>query len=210
VPKLSARATKIKGNGRKSSKRPFLQLYRNVKRSAAYHGLSVYARAALTEILDRYNGCNNGMIGLGVRECAYELRCSKNAATRALRELDDAKLAHPTYVGAWRGKRASEWRLTFYRCDKTGELPTTQWERHTPFSEDPRKDAKEPQEGHRESPRTPGRTQGVKNPMNGSNPRSPGRTHINIYQGQGETPRGDGDELTNSENAAIGELVVCE
>ena len=56
--------------------------------------------------------------------CTAPQRCRQ-----ALRELDDAKLAHPVTVGAWRGRRASEWRLTFYRCDKTGELPTTQWER---------------------------------------------------------------------------------
>ena len=111
--------------GLKSGKRQFVTIYRNVKRSAAYDGLSVYGRAALTELLDRYTGCNNGMIGLGVRELAYELRCSQNAAGRALRELDDAKLAHPVTVGVWRGRRATEWRLTFHRCDKTGELPTT-------------------------------------------------------------------------------------
>jgi len=99
-----------------------------VKRSSAYHGLSVYARCALIELIDRYTGANNGTIGLGVRELAEELRCSKNAASKALHELDDAKLAHPLTVGAWRGKRASEWRLTFIRCDKTGELPVTHWE----------------------------------------------------------------------------------
>jgi hypothetical protein len=45
-----------------------------VKRSAAYHGLGSYARSLLFELIDRYNGCNNGMIGLGVREAAYELQ----------------------------------------------------------------------------------------------------------------------------------------
>ena len=57
---------------------------------------------------------------------------ARNTSLAALRELDDAKLAQPVTVGAWRGRRASEWRLTFYRCDKTGELPTTQWEQGGP------------------------------------------------------------------------------
>ena len=126
MPRYSAKQKKMRG--RTSGKRQFLMLFRNVKRSAAYHGLSVYGRAALIELIDRYTGCNNGMIGLGVRELAYELRCSQGNAGKALRELDDAKLAHPVTVGVWRGRKASEWRLAFYRCDKTGELPTTQWE----------------------------------------------------------------------------------
>ena len=77
-------------------------IFRNVKRSAAYHGLTVYGRAALLELIDRYDGCNNGMIGLGVRELAYELRCSRGAASIALRELDDAGLARPVTMGARR------------------------------------------------------------------------------------------------------------
>ena len=49
--------------GNKRGKRQFIQIYRNVKRSRNYHGLSTYARALLIEIIDRHNGCNNGMIG---------------------------------------------------------------------------------------------------------------------------------------------------
>jgi hypothetical protein len=95
------------------------------------------ARAALIELIDRYNGGNNGHIGLGARELAYELNCSKETAARALRELDDAKLAHPTIVGTWRGRQASEWRLTFLLCDRTGDLPTKNLERRKPFRERP-------------------------------------------------------------------------
>ena len=54
-----------------------------------------------------------------------------------LRELDDARLARPVTVGVFRGRRASEWRLTFYRCDKTGELPTTQWQHEALFLSPP-------------------------------------------------------------------------
>ena len=112
---------------RKINNRRFIQLWTNVKRSAAYHSLNCAARAALVELLDRYNGCNNGMIGLGVRELADELGCSKDTASRALHSLDDAGLAHPTKMGAWRGKKATEWRLTFYFCDQTHEPAVTNW-----------------------------------------------------------------------------------
>ena len=109
--------------GRRKSGPSFLRLYHKVKRSQAYHELSVYARAALVELLDRFDGSNNGMIVLGVRQLAEELRCGHTAASKALRDLDDAGLARPTAVGAWRGKRATEWRLMFYRCDRTGDVP---------------------------------------------------------------------------------------
>jgi hypothetical protein len=54
---------RFRGGGRR-----FIQLYHNVKNSRAYHDLSVYGRSALVELLARYTGINNGMIGLGCRE----------------------------------------------------------------------------------------------------------------------------------------------
>ena len=86
-------------SGKKRKGRQFLQLYTNVKRSTAYHGLSLKARCLLFELIDRYNGINNGMIGLGVREAKYELGCSHGSVINAMRELDDVGLAHPTKLG---------------------------------------------------------------------------------------------------------------
>src|SRR5262245_14982003 len=149
---------RFKGGGRR-----FIQLYTNVKRSQAYHDLDVYARAALFELLDRYTGINNGMIGLGCRELSEALKCSRDRAAKALRSVDDSGLAHPLTAGFWRGKRATEWRLTFYRCDKTGELPKSNWE---PRSQSARKDTKVRVEGHKASVSPPGRTQEPKNSMN--------------------------------------------
>ena len=111
----------------KKGGRRFLQLFMNVKHSAAYHGLSVPARCALFELLERYNGINNGFIGLGVCELADALHCSKDTAASALHELDDSGLVRPTKWGIWRGRRATEWRLMFYRCDKSHDLPVSKW-----------------------------------------------------------------------------------
>jgi hypothetical protein len=77
------------------------------------------------------------MIVLGVREAGYELRCHQATVSRAARELDDAGLARPTKIGAWRGRHATEWRLMWLRCDKTGELPRTQWPERQPYQPTP-------------------------------------------------------------------------
>jgi hypothetical protein len=185
MSRYSAKQKKMRGIGGRS-KRKFLQLYTNVKRSAAYHHLSSYARSLLFELIDRYNGCNNGMIGFGVREAVYELGCCKGTVSNAMRELDDAGLARPTKIGAWRGKRATEWRLMWLRCDKTGELPVSVWDQRKPFSEFTTQDSKVHEVGHRQPVSSPGRTHRRKNSTNDSDLSSPGRTHIDIYQGERE------------------------
>jgi hypothetical protein len=147
------------------SGRRFIQLWTNVKRSAAYHSLSLGARCALLELLDKYNGCNNGMIAMGARELGERLDCSKSRAGVFLCELDDAGIAQPMTVGAWRGKRASEWRLMFYRCDKTGDLPVRDWPSLSPT----------------------GRTQRGNSSMNAFRLSPTGRTHIHMYQKESAT-----------------------
>ena len=181
MTRYSAKQRRMRGIGGRS-KRRFLQLYTNVKRSTAYHGLSPYARSLLFELIDRYNGCNNGMIGLGVREAVYELGCCKGTVSNAMRELDDAGLARPTKVGAWRGKRATEWRLMWLRCDKTGDLPVSAWEQRKHLSEFTTQDSKVHEAGHRKLVSSPDRTHRAKNSMNEPEPSSSGRTHIDIYQ----------------------------
>lgn len=181
-------------SGNKRGKRQFIQLYRNVKRSTNYHGLSAYARALLLELIDRFNGCNNGMIGLGVREAKYELQCSQGRISTAMRELDDAGLARPTKVGAWRGRRATEWRLMFLRCDKTQEPAVTVWEQRKPHSEFTLGYAEVHAGVHREPLSSRGGTQEPNSSMNGQGLSSRGDTHVDIYQGEGNaaelTPEG--------------------
>jgi hypothetical protein len=173
--------------GKKRSGRRFLQLFTNVKRSTAYHGLRANARALLFEIIDRYTGCNNGVIGLGVREAAYELQCSQSSAGRSMRELDDSGLARPMKIGAWRGKRATEWRLMFLRCDRTGDLAVTVWEQRVRHSECHHESTKVPPVGNRDtlSPTTEAQTRNSS--MNGKSLSPTSGTHIDSYQGEGGT-----------------------
>ena len=165
----------------KRSGRHFIQLFTNVKRSTAYHGLTTNARSALIELIDRHNGCNNGAIVLGVRELAYELGCSISTAHAALRELDDAKLAYPMKVGSWRGKRASQYRLTFLRCDVTGELPCSNWDQRQPHSEFAQANAQVRPAEHRDPLRSASRTHRRNSSMNGSGLSSPHRTHVDLH-----------------------------
>ncbi len=142
---------------RKATGPRFIQLFTFVKRSLAYHGLSPYARCALIELIDRYNGVNNGLIGLGVRELSDALDCSRDAAARALRELDDSGLARPAKVGVWQGRRATEWRLSFYTCNASGEVAHLDWpQRPQSVSKDTKSEPTVRQEGHSS---TRGRTQ---------------------------------------------------
>jgi hypothetical protein len=82
--------SKRRCGGKSGSGRQFLRLYTNVKRSKAYHGLSLKARALLFEIIDRFTGVNNGMIGLGAREARHELGISHGSVCAAMHELDES------------------------------------------------------------------------------------------------------------------------
>lgn len=132
MAKYSAKQRKLRGQGKHGGP-AFIQLFHYVKRSEEYHRLSPLGRAFLIEIIDRYNGINNGMIVLGAREAAYELGCSKSTAARVAIEVDDSKLAMMLTPGAWRGRNATEWRLAWRRCDKTGDLPKRNWVQRKPF-----------------------------------------------------------------------------
>jgi hypothetical protein len=177
--RMSNRGIGNKSRGKKGG-RPFIQFHTNVLRSKAYHSLSAYARAALIELRVRYHGINNGMIVLSVRELAYELRCSLDTARRALVELDDAGLARPITGGHWKGKRATEWRLAFYRCDKTGDLLVNNWERRQVYVSE---NTKVRLEVHTGSKCTARSTHNRNSSMNDPAKCTATGTHIDIYQG---------------------------
>src|SRR5262245_9105779 len=78
---------------------PFVQLFKYMLRSPAWLSLSVTARAAYVQLALRYDGVNNGMIALSVRVLAEELGCTKNTASRALIELEDAGFIETVKIG---------------------------------------------------------------------------------------------------------------
>lgn len=113
-----------KGRSRKNSN--FVMLDRLLLRSPAYQSLSAQARAVLVELFDRYNGRNNGRIGLSVRDAASRCNVSKNTVHRALGELQDKGFVEVVTPGGFSRKtrHATEWRLTHHRCDVTGATPS--------------------------------------------------------------------------------------
>jgi hypothetical protein len=123
--------TRVKKSTRKRgrSTSPFVMLPWHLLDSHGWHALSPYARLAYIELCRRYNGANNGIIGLSVRTLGLALRCSKATAARALTELENAGFIQTMRIGTFKRKDrlASEYRLNIHRCDVTGDIPNRAW-----------------------------------------------------------------------------------
>jgi DNA-binding MarR family transcriptional regulator len=111
---------------KRKGKQKFIMLDGYVKRSAAWKALTPVERNAYLEVKWRYDGSNNGRIGLGCRELADELGMARNTANRALESLLEKGLIAKARASAFnvKNRAVTEWRLTEYACDVTGELPT--------------------------------------------------------------------------------------
>jgi len=96
--------------------------------------LSPAERAVLVEVMMRYNGTNNGRIGLGSREAGAACGISKNTAGRALKQLQAKGFVVVMTPSNFNRKNrlAAEYALTEFRNDKTGEMATTAFMRWTP------------------------------------------------------------------------------
>ncbi|MHC4053399.1 hypothetical protein [Bradyrhizobium sp. 25ACV] len=113
---------------------PHVRLYRWLLDSPAYLSLTCPARAVLIEIARAYDGFNNGRIGLSVRRASERCNIARGTASRAFVELQDRGFIECMTKGGFNRKlpHASEWKLTFWGCDVTGELATKEfmsWER---------------------------------------------------------------------------------
>ena len=93
--------------------------------------LDPVGRALYIELRQRYNGVNNGMIGLGCREAADALNVGRNVANRAFSTLKEHGFISVGRPSTFNQKRMqTEWRLTEVRDDRTGHEPTkdfTRW-----------------------------------------------------------------------------------
>jgi DNA-binding transcriptional regulator YhcF (GntR family) len=103
---------------------PHVRLYDWLLNSPAYLSLSSSARAVLIEILHGYNGRNNGQIGLSVRRASERCNIARGTALRAFIELQEKGFIELVTKGAFSRKvpHASEWRVTLWDCDVTGEM----------------------------------------------------------------------------------------
>ena len=88
----------------------------------AWRSLTPFARSIYVQLAQRYNGRNNGAIGLSQRDAASLCGMSKVTARKALLELQDRGFVELAKQGAFSIKlrHAAEWRLTAFRDDVTG------------------------------------------------------------------------------------------
>lgn len=123
-----------KSRFKRKGKSKFIMLDGYVKRSAAWKALTPIEKVAYLEVKWRYDGLNNGRIGLGCRELADELGMSRNTADRALVGLLAKGFTAKAKASAFnvKNRAATEWRLTEYNCDVTGELATKDFMRWQP------------------------------------------------------------------------------
>ena len=105
---------------------PHVRFYDWLLTSPAYLSLRCPSRAVLTEVTRLYKGNNNGHLGLSVRRAAERCNVARGTAQRAFVELQERGFIELATKGAFSFKspHASEWRLTFHTCDKTGQLPS--------------------------------------------------------------------------------------
>jgi DNA-binding transcriptional regulator YhcF (GntR family) len=99
----------------------------------AWVSLDCVARCVYVELARRYAGAgsNNGRIPLSLRELAEKLGVSKATAMRALKKLQNRGFVVLSKQGAFSMKvrHATEWRLTEFRCDVTGNMATKDFQR---------------------------------------------------------------------------------
>ena len=118
----------------KGSLSDFVAIERYIMRSAAWRSLTPVARAVYSEVGFHYSGENNGRIVISVRGIAASLGISKDTAGRAMQILEERGFIETVKRGAFSMKQrhASEFRLTAFRCDVTGALPSKKFMRWTP------------------------------------------------------------------------------
>ena len=115
------------GKGRSVS--PFAMLHWYLLNSQGWHDLSLMARCAYVELCRRYDGANNGSIGMSARDLAKRLNRSPSHAAKALRELEDAGFITITKQGTFARKNrlASEYRLNAFISDIDSDPPDRKW-----------------------------------------------------------------------------------
>lgn len=124
----------MSNNFKRKGKQKFIMIDSYVKRCAAWRALTPIERSAYIEVKWRYDGLNNGRIGLGCRELADEINMSRNTADRALDALAEKGFIAKSKASAFnvKNRAVTEWRLTEYKCDVTGQLPSKEFMRWEP------------------------------------------------------------------------------
>lgn len=101
--------------GRSKGTDRHLQLQHFLLTSAAWRSLVPVERALFVAVAQRYNGFNNGNIGLGVHDAAAEIHAAANTVTRAFNVLIERGFLERTKDSSFRQKKiVREWRVTCF------------------------------------------------------------------------------------------------
>lgn len=117
---------------RRAKSPPFVMVPLWLVKTLAWQHLDPPARALYLELRQRFNGHNNGMIGLGCREAAKAINVGPDTASRAFRKLSELGFIEATSKGGFsqNGRRATEWLLTELPDSRTGhhaKKPFASW-----------------------------------------------------------------------------------
>ena len=138
------RKRKVNATGRNERDGQYLPIPYVMARSVAFRSLSGTTLNVWIELRTRYNGHNNGLVSMSLREAADLLGMSQTTAQRALVELAQKGFIKRRTRGSWYGRKAAEFILTDVRYD--GQAPTREWQSWRPKNKSsvPTRTAKRP------------------------------------------------------------------
>jgi hypothetical protein len=114
--KRRGRGRGVDATGRSIGPSRFLQLPHYLLKSQAWQSLDATARALFIEVAQRYNGYNNGEIGLGVREAGVSMHVRPQTAGRAFGTLVATGFLRVGRDSAFnvKARLAREWIVTLF------------------------------------------------------------------------------------------------
>ena len=118
--------------GRSKRSEPFVKLPVWIMETDEYRGMGCVAQAMLVQLIRRHRHPshsrpgNNGRIAAGDRALAGDMGVSKNTVTRAKQALLSSGLVEVGAPAVYERARklATEYRLAWLSCDRTGALPS--------------------------------------------------------------------------------------
>lgn len=123
-----------KGNanakGRNEEGGQYLTISYKMARTQAFRSLTGTTLKVWIELRTRFNGHNNGLVSLSLREAAALLGMSQTTAHRALTELEEKGFIKRRTRGSWYGRKAAEFIVTDRSYN--GHEATRDWQRWRP------------------------------------------------------------------------------
>ena len=107
----------------------YVRLTHRLMQTKAWQSLDGNARAVYVELAMIYSGNNNGRICFSVRQAAQAIQASRATAARVMIRLQERGFIVAMTKGRFKLKRlATEWRLTEFKCDRTGQPASRDFE----------------------------------------------------------------------------------